>query len=234
MCFSNISHDRSGVHPAIRIISFLVFAAGIIYSGWPQLLVGMLLLLMSFLGFSTVQWAPAIRMVARLRWLLLSIVVIYLFFTPGVPLGGSTSSWMPSVEGVDAGLHRLLCLIGLVLGVSLLLQTTGRESLIGGMLWLAAPLRRWGWDTSRLALRMVLTMEAVTVMQASQAPRSEQPQGLTQRVAYLASQLVSRFVQVTEQAEREPAREVVIPVLLAPAWYQWLVPLALLGGFYLL
>ncbi len=233
MFFEHFFH-RLGVHPAIRIISFLVFAAGIIYSGWPQLALGAALLVIAFLVLSTVRWAPALRMVARLRWLLLSIVVIYLFFTPGVPLGDATSSWMPSVEGVDAGLHRLLCLIGLVFGVSLLLQSTERESLIAGILWLAAPLRRLGWDTGRLALRMVLTMEAVTLMQSSYPPRAEQPSGLSQRIGYLAASLVTMFVQVTERAEREPPREIVIPRLEAPAWYQWLSPLGLLGGFCLI
>lgn len=221
------------MHPAIRIISFLVFAAGVIYSGWPQLLLGGSLLMIAFIGLSAVRWVPAFHMVVRLRWLLLSIVLIYLFFTPGVPAPDAVSSWMPSAEGVDAGLHRMLCLIGLVFGVSLLLQTTEREALIAGLLWLAAPLRRLGWDTGRLALRMVLTMEAVAVMQASYAPRAEQPRGLAQRIAYLAASLVSVFVQVTERAEREPPREIAIPILMAPVWYQWLLPLGLLGGFYL-
>lgn len=76
------------------------------------------------------------RMLKRVRWLILTILLVYAFNTPGEYIGASSSFlWpiLPSYEGLHEGFSQVLRLCAVVMALSLLLARTGREVLIGGL-----------------------------------------------------------------------------------------------------
>lgn len=153
------------MHPLIRVVCFLVFSASLAFGNGMDLLCGGLLLAAAYLSTSPRLLLPAVRMVSRLRWFLLSILIVYGWFTPGQPLLGAESArfaelW-PSREGMEAGLLRAALLMAIVAGANLLLRTTSREQLLLAVYSMARPLALCGVSRERLAVRMVLVIEAV-------------------------------------------------------------------------
>lgn len=77
----------------------------------------------------------------RPRWLLVSLVLIHLAFTPGAPLFPGLFS-VPTLQGIEDGLLRAALLVLLMLAAHLLMQSTAREALRAALLWFSAPLAR--------------------------------------------------------------------------------------------
>lgn len=218
------------VHPVVRIISFLIFTLFLALGGLSQLAVAAVILVALYSMTVRSCFVNAWMMVRRLRWLFLSIVVIYAWLTPGQPLLGgaaSVSSWLPTREGVLMGTHRLVVLIMMVLSAQWLLWATSRNQLVSALYWLAMPLVVTGFSRERFAVRMVLVLSAIEQVQArineALAQVSLERGNLT---AAVAAMLVSDVVQ---QAERESCHLIEIELENAPAPLQWLWPLLLTG-----
>jgi hypothetical protein len=164
-----------------------------------------------------------------MRWLFLSLLVIYFWFTPGQPLLFSSG---PTQEGIETGLLRISSLIMLVMAVSLLLQTTAREQLIAAIRWLAMPLQWAGIGTDRLAVRTVLTLEIVVEVQQllKQHVPAEEGRKPIARIGNAASGL---FQGVIARAEQAPCQTIEIPDYGQPPAYQWIYPLTLGAIFWL-
>jgi energy-coupling factor transport system permease protein len=219
------------VHPLIRVIALLVFVAGLALAK-PALLaagIGLLLLLNLLAGFP----APGVllQMVLRLRWLLLAIVLVYGWWTPGASLLPAIGSWSPTLEGVVAGLLRVLSLVLIVAAVHLLLQITTRSELLPAIMQLIRPVTTYS-VRERLAVRMLLSIEAVTRVQSliidtlKSHPlnsRKLSSLGITARVLYRAvlDKAAQAGTGVIEVVELEP-----------PPLWQWLIPLALCTVIY--
>ena len=71
------------MHAAIKIISFLVFGAAVSTGNGQVLLAGMLLVAPLYFFAEDAHLHGAFNMLKRLKWLFVSIFVVYLFFTPG-------------------------------------------------------------------------------------------------------------------------------------------------------
>ena len=217
-------------HPVIRIISFLVLAAYLATAGRAGALLAAaaLALLYAFLGLR--HLAPAWRMIRRMRWFFLSLLVIYFWFTPGQPALGFLplpSAYLPTVQGMVAGAARIASLLLIILAVNLLLCTTPRQELIGAIHWLARPLAWLGICPDRLAVRMHLVMDALASVQALVRQALPGRDGGGRRLRQLGCFAADVFRGVTEAAERAPCRDVTLRRCLAPPLYQWLYPLAL-------
>jgi len=137
--------------PPVRILTLLVLAVALA-TGRP------LLLLVGTLAVLTGWVAAAIsvpefdvrgfgRMLRRVRWLLLAILLVYGGLTPGEPLVPALGAWSPSVDGARLGAIRVAALLAIVAAVHLLLATTSRGALVGGLLWFGGPARRLGLVT---------------------------------------------------------------------------------------
>jgi len=161
-------------------------------------------------------------MLVRLRWLWLSLAVLYFWFTPGAPLWPQLGHWSPTREGVALGSVRIATLALMTAGAHLLVQTTAREQLILGLEGLLRPLRVFGFDRERFALRLLLVLETVPRLATSSGP---QPRG-RRDVSGLVQRLERRLLESLARAEREPDAPLVIPMATAPPWPQWLWPVA--------
>ena len=102
-----------------------------------------------------------LRMLRRLRWLLLSLLLIFAFNTPGEYLQPWPFDLAPTYEGVQAGLLQSARLCMMLAGLSLLLVTTSREQLMAGFFLLLYPLRYIKLNPERFAARLWLTLHYV-------------------------------------------------------------------------
>ncbi len=225
----------SALHPVIRVVSFFVLAGFLSLGDLNPLLMAAAVLVILYGMAGGIHLRPAMLMLRRMRWLFLSLVIIYFWFTPGEPPLSSSpalSPWLPTLEGMQEGAIRIVSLIALVLAVNLLLQSTPREQLLSAIHWLARPLRQLGVSHDRLVLRMALVLEAVPKVQALAAqPATATPQSRTvDRIGNAAAVL---YRQVLARADDEVCHAVEIPANGRPAGVQWLYPLALGGMLWL-
>jgi energy-coupling factor transport system permease protein len=129
------------------------------------------------------------RLLRRVRWLLLFLLLIFAFNTPGEyvkqwPLDVG-QAFAPTYEGLSAGLLQTAKLCIMLAGLALLLATTNRENLIAGFYLLASPLRIIKLSPERFAARLWLTLHYV-----EQAPKTAvEKNGVRQHISDRISEL---------------------------------------------
>jgi energy-coupling factor transporter transmembrane protein EcfT len=107
-----------------------------------------------------------LRLLRRVRFLLLAIVILFAWFTPGEALLGGWPQLSPSREGALLALQHAARLVGVVAGVALLLEGLPSERLVGGMYALCRPLVLFRVSPERLALRLLLVLRYVESAEA--------------------------------------------------------------------
>ncbi|MFZ5595078.1 MAG: hypothetical protein ACOY4D_12625 [Pseudomonadota bacterium] len=217
----------NAIHPAIRIAGFLVLAVFLSLGSLDILLIAAVLLVALYLIAGAPHLAPALKMLHRMRWLFLSLAIIYFWFTPGEPLLFSAASWAPTLEGLQEGMIRIASLIVIVLAVNLLLQTTSRDQLFGAIYWLVGPLRLIGIPRDRLVLRMTLVLDTVPKVQAWVAQSSAVDIPLAGKVARIGDTMSNLYLQALRHAESEDCHAIEIATHGRPPLLQWLYPLSL-------
>lgn len=101
-----------------------------------------------------VAWQRYLR---RSSVLLMSILLVYAFATPGQPMFPDWG-WSPTIEGINAGVLQTARLAILLLALALVLSQMSREKLFVGVYTLLVPLRTLGLPVERLAGRLWLTL----------------------------------------------------------------------------
>ena len=146
------------MHPSLRILALILLAilvqllpqSALVVAGAGVLLVAVLL------------HAGLLRkMLKRSRWLLLTLLLIFAFTTPGEYLPWWTLQVAPTYEGIHGGLLQAGRLIVMLTGLALLLGSTPREQLMAGIFQLLMPLRRFGFGAERFTARLWLTLHYV-------------------------------------------------------------------------
>ena len=126
-----------------------------------QTLSGVALLLMTGLWVA-VAWRtcyPTLRrLVRRIRFLLLAILILFAWMTPGQAFFPSWTTLGPSREGLLLAAVHGLRLVGVVALVALLLGRGGRDFVVSGLYALMAPCAAVGLPRDRLAVRLLLVL----------------------------------------------------------------------------
>lgn len=120
---------------------------------------GLLMLGAAVLGLA--MWfcvARLFSLLRRMRWIAISLLVIYAYATPGTPCWALLGALSPVCEGVLDGLMQLTRLLTVLGGLSILLTALPSTRLIGGLYALAYPLRYVGVSRERIAVRLALTL----------------------------------------------------------------------------
>lgn len=211
--------------PAIRIVCLVVFGLLVSLGGAPALLPGILIVLIGYAGPRLHLLRSGLPLLRRLRFLFLSLALVYLWFTPGVPLLPELGDWSPSVAGMWQAAVRISVLVSIVFMVHLLLQTTTKEQLISGILWLAAPLQKLGFATTRLAVRISLTVHMMESILA-RGPGGK-VQGQDKPLDYLAQRIALRYQEALAYADNQLPLDLEIQPVAAPPLWQWCYPLLL-------
>lgn len=215
------------MHPLIRLYSLLVFILVLALSDQAGVLPGLMLLVLLY-GFGGMTHLAGLwGLVRRIRWLLLSILVLYGWWTPGTALWEGYGSYAPSLEGLLQGGVRVGVLLAIVAAVHWVLSTTDRGQLLAAVVTFATPLRWLGVAHERLAVRILLTLETVPQVQAVTARIDRAGVGERSRLARLAARARNLYAAVLDQAEAaEPGIREVPETGPVPAW-QWTVPVAI-------
>ncbi|MBI5753456.1 MAG: hypothetical protein HZA59_15125 [Hydrogenophilales bacterium] len=135
------------------LLAWVAFAVAIPWLDVPVLgMASALLVLGVWMGGVTACW----RLVRRTRVLLIALVVLYAFATPGAPL---LAAWeAPTQEGLLAGALQAWRLLLMIAALALLLVRLSREQLLAGIYGLLAPAKPLGLPLERIAVRLWLTL----------------------------------------------------------------------------
>ncbi|MCF6337042.1 MAG: energy-coupling factor transporter transmembrane protein EcfT [Gammaproteobacteria bacterium] len=229
------------MHAVIKIVCFLVFGTAMVMGTKPLLLAGFILVALLYL-FELVRGMPtqlrnALKMLKRLRWLFLSILVVYLFFTPGILLLPDVL-WGPTQEGLTQGLLRIAVLVLIVAAVNILIGSTGQAEFLSAVSWCLQPLSWLGLSHERLAVRISLTLAAVGVLRTAcqhetrdeisdvvaKPAESSASEPKLMAIAKTAHQL---FAKVIDDAEQASLQSITLPEQSRPPLVQWAIPVLL-------
>lgn len=223
------------MHAVIKIISFLVFGAAVSTGNKQVLLAGTLLVIPLYFLSEQVHFAGAFAMLRRLKWLFVSILIVYLFFTPGQLLFPGVL-WGPTIEGFLQGVIRIAALTLLVAAVNLLIKGTEQDEFLSAIIWCLYPLSVFGISHEKLAIRITLTLDAVSqsrgeFIRETATGRTEHGSNRLGAISLTASQLFERAIS---DAGSAPLREITLPEETRPPMLQWLIPFGLVLLFILI
>jgi energy-coupling factor transport system permease protein len=144
------------MHPTTKILA-LIFL-GIMLN---KLGSGVLMVMLCLMGL-LVMYCRAnvwIKMLLRMRWLFLSMFLVYGLATPGEYL-----PWMPidfglTYEGLSAGMLQIMRLMLMLGGIAVLMVTTTQNKLIAGFYVLLKPLNLLKLKPERFAAKLCLTLQ---------------------------------------------------------------------------
>lgn len=147
-------------HPAAQILAWCLLVAAMQMLTLTALLAAAVPVLLSALALSKHKFIQLLR---RTRWIMLSLLLVYAYSTPGEPLLDALNMFSPSREGVADGVLQLTRLLAALAGLAILLDRLHRQSLIAGLYTLFAPLRWSGLSRDRVAVRLALTLHYAEV-----------------------------------------------------------------------
>lgn len=145
------------MHPSLRILLLMLLAITVQFMGLYALaFFGAVLLAMAM------YWhiGLLLKILLRSRWLLLTLLLVYAFTTPGEYLRG-WDAYAPTYEGIRQGLLQAARLTMMLAGLAILLGTTPRTDMMAGIYRLIRPLRHVGVSVDRFTARLWLTMHYV-------------------------------------------------------------------------
>ena len=247
--YQKLSDSKNKMHPVIKIVSFLVFGAAVSVGNGHALIAGISLILPLYIFANKNHFHASLIMLKRLKWLFVSILIVYLFFTPGQLLW-SDVMWGPTLEGVTQGSFRVAVLVLLVAAVNFLISSTRQDDFLSAILWCLRPLSYIGLPHERLAVRITLTFDEVSQIRkhhlyesGDESQKDEVNNGVSNsntadplvslepKLLAIARTANRLFQSVIHTAETSPVREISLPEESAPPTYQWLIPVLLASLF---
>jgi len=163
-------------------------------------------------------------MLKRMKIFYFSILLIYLWFTPGEIIFSLFENWSPTYEGLFQALERILALGLLVFAVETLLRLTPRNLLLTGLYYLAAPLVLLGLNRDQFIVRIMLTLDLVSSDQQTQA--QDDKLAFNQYLNNVTQHLADK---ITDTINMKTSNDPMIFELQAPPnKMQWMWPVSLL------
>ena len=153
------------MHPFVKILLF-VFTLLLMSN-----LSNACILLICLMLFSYAAWLARgsfIRVVKRMKWLFISIFIIYAFGTPGEYIQQIPASVAPTVEGCILGVVQIAKLLIALATLSILFATSSKEQLMIGLHLLLSPLNLLGLNTNKFTARLLLTLDYVEELAAKE------------------------------------------------------------------
>ncbi len=116
-----------------------------------------------FLGALLASPRKFMQLLRRTRWIMLSLLLVYAYTTPGQPVLDLPGLFSASREGLSDGVLQLTRVAVALAGLAMLLERLHRQKLIAGLYTLLAPLRLIGLSRERVAVRLALTLHYAEV-----------------------------------------------------------------------
>ena len=153
------------MHPFVKILLFIFTLLLMSYTSNTYLLP------MSLILFVYAAWLARsgfLRVVKRMKWLFISIFIIYAFSTPGEYMQYIPASVAPTVEGCLLGIVQIAKLLIALATLSILFATSSKEQLMIGLHLLLSPLNLLGLNTNKFTARLLLTLDYVEELAAKE------------------------------------------------------------------
>jgi energy-coupling factor transport system permease protein len=147
-------------HPAAQILVWCLLVAAMQTLAPVALLMTAGVILLAAVVISRHRFIQLLR---RTRWIMLSLLLIYAYSTPGQPLSDMLGLFSPSREGLADGVLQLSRLLAALAGLAILLDRLHRQQLIAGLYTLFAPLQLIRVSRERVAVRLALTLHYAEV-----------------------------------------------------------------------
>lgn len=213
------------MHPGTRIALYLYAALAIPGLSFLSVLAGGALACLIALVLRRAAW----RLAWRARWLLLALLLGYGYGLPGDAILPLAPDWLPTWQGLQAGLQQAVRLVVMLCWLDLLVLRMPVADIVSGMLGLLAPLRRLGLPVQRFALRLGLTLHVLDARAA--APRRGRGLAAAQRDILVRLFAADALDDVPARLvlDHRPLRRADV-LLLAGVGAVMLVVLATLGG----
>lgn len=146
------------MHPMIKILGFILVLLLTNFLGNQWLWI----LCIGLCGFAAkLHLDSFLRVTRRMRWLCLSVFIIYAFGTPGEYVQLFPISVSPTYEGFQLGLVQIAKLLIALALLSILFATSTKENLMSGLYLLLSPLKLLGFNVERFTARLILTLDYV-------------------------------------------------------------------------
>lgn len=232
------------MHPGIKIVNLILFSIFLTQGNWLTLLIMGALLLPFYLSIKNI-WQSALQMLVRLKWLFLSILLIYYFYTPNLS-HSSSFVFTAELERLMPGLFRISILLTILFSVNLFLKSTTKEEILAALMWLFFPLAKININIERISLRAILTIEYIEQLSERLKSYKEQQRMildkddmdsflLKKKKAFLHLIKHSGIIlqETLKEAESTSGKLYSIELLSPPALIQFLFPLVIGLLFYL-
>lgn len=164
------------IHPAAQILTWCLLVAAMQVLALATLFAVVVPILLFALALSRHKFIQLLR---RTRWIMLSLLLVYAFSTPGEPLFDALGAFGPSREGLVDGVLQLARLLAALAALAVLLDRLHRHALIAGLYTLFAPLRLVGLSRDRVAVRLALTLHYAEVAMLRSASWQDTLRSLT-------------------------------------------------------
>jgi energy-coupling factor transport system permease protein len=148
-------NDPLTFHPAAQILTWCLLVTAAQHLGFAPLLSATALVLLFALSLSARKLMQLIR---RTRYLMLSLLLIYAYSTPGQAVFSLLDTLSPSQEGLYDGMMQLARLLIALAGLAILLDKLHRQQWMAGLYSLFLPLHWLGLSRERFAVRLALTL----------------------------------------------------------------------------
>ena len=208
----------------------LLFTAAMATARTELLAGGIAVLLLLYILARTPSTKTLVSMIKRLRWLLVAIVFVYGWWTPGDSLWPGTLS--PTLQGLSLGLLRVMALLAIVGAVNLLLQSTPREQLLAAIMQLKKPLTTQHMR-ERIPVRVLLSIEAVSQVQTLASDVLREHPVTTRKFSTIARSSRLLYKSVLDRAALAADTPIEINEPASPPWWQWVIPLAMGGVIFI-
>ncbi len=146
------------MHPLVKILCFISVLLIISMASSAMLFS---ITVFSFVLTFSLKVQSFLHAVRRMRWLFLSILIIYAFGTPGELLPQFPVNFAPTYEGLRFGLIQVEKLLIALAALSLLLTSSLREQMMLGLYMLLSPFKYIGLNVERFSARLMLTLDYV-------------------------------------------------------------------------
>jgi energy-coupling factor transport system permease protein len=146
------------MHPFVKIACFffLLLLLQYLSPSTIAVLCGLICLLAAVLNLPHFS-----QLIKRMRWLFVSLLLVYGYATPGEYLAFLPLNVAPSYEGLHLGLMQIAKLLIAVASLSALFASASKSQLMAGLWTLLSPLRLVGLNVERFTVRMLLTLHYV-------------------------------------------------------------------------
>jgi len=149
------------MHPFVKILTFILILLLMNFLSNPFL---WLLCLLVCAFAARIELKKFLRVITRMRWLFISIFIIYAFGTPGEYIPQFPVSFAPTFEGCNLGVLQIAKLLIALAALNILFASSSVESLMAGLYMLLSPLKFLGLNVERFTARLLLTLDYVEEM----------------------------------------------------------------------